>query len=343
MTRHIRIEGVPPGAVLLAAISVASAEAAAQEETVIRMATVPCICFAPLYVAEAKGYLDEAGIAVEPTQVTSGQDGIALVAAGRLDVLMGGLSAGFFNAVDRGIEVRVVASMGGESVADDAWPAVPLIARTALVESGEVTGPADLEGRRVAMSGGIGSLSSFDVSVYLQDHGLTLEDVEVVALGGAEIVQAMENAVIDATVQGGPFSNRLVDSGAGTVIAPSLAQVMGKDIAKTAVVVNPSYLEENREVVVDFVHALARAAADLDGAGYDDPEHRAILAEALGVDERTLAFGRFWFVDALDPAAVDIEALHDVFLREGVLRAPVDYSGVIDPTIHAAVAARLAQ
>lgn len=343
MTRHLRIDGFLAGAALLAGVLLMAGKAEAEEDRVIRMATVPCICFAPLYVAEAKGYLADAGIVVEPTQVTSGQDGIALVAAGRLDVLMGGLSAGFFNAVDRGIEVKVVASMGGESVADDAWPAVPLIARTELVESGEVTGPGDLAGRRVAMSGGIGSLSSFDVSVYLQDHGLTLRDVEVVALGGAEIVQAMENGLIDATVQGGPFSNRLVDSGAGTVISPSLAQVMGRDISKTAVVVNPTYLEENRGVVVDFVHALARAAADLAGDGYDAPEHRAILAEALGVDERTLEFGRFWFVDALDPAAVDLRALHDVFLREGVLSTRVDYSDVVDWSVHEEVEARLAR
>ena len=68
--------------------------------------------FAPIYVAEAKGYFEDEGIDVNLENVKSGQDAIPLAASGQIDVVAAGFAAGFFSAIDTGLEVTVVGSMG---------------------------------------------------------------------------------------------------------------------------------------------------------------------------------------------------------------------------------------
>src|SRR5699024_11863145 len=68
--------------------------------------------FAPTYVAEAKGYFEDEGLDVNLENVKSGQDAIPLAASGQIDVVAAGFAAGFFSAIDTGLEVTVVGSMG---------------------------------------------------------------------------------------------------------------------------------------------------------------------------------------------------------------------------------------
>src|SRR5699024_4471111 len=66
----------------------------------VRVGHVPSSLFAPLYVADAKGFFEEAGITVELTPLKSGQDGIPMLSNDQLDVMIAGFSAGMFNALD---------------------------------------------------------------------------------------------------------------------------------------------------------------------------------------------------------------------------------------------------
>ena len=72
-------------------------------------------------MAIEKGYLAEAGIAPQLEVVTAGQDAMALAAQGQLDVVVGGFGAATFNAIDRGLEIRVVGTMGAQPQTGFPW------------------------------------------------------------------------------------------------------------------------------------------------------------------------------------------------------------------------------
>ena len=80
----------------------------------VRLAHVPSTLFAPLYVAIEKGYLQEQAINTQLEVITAGQDAMTLTAQGQLDAVVGGFGAATFNAIDRGLEIRVVGSMGAQ-------------------------------------------------------------------------------------------------------------------------------------------------------------------------------------------------------------------------------------
>jgi len=322
-----RTIGLAAGAALAVLVGVGSGSAVA--ETKLRAAIVPCSCFAPYFVADARGYFKQAGIAVEQTQVTSGQDAIAFLANGHIDALFGAISAGFFNALARDIKVTIVASMGGESMNGEA-PAVPLLIRSDLVESGAVKSVADLKGRAIGFPGGLGSISSFDLMTYLGSTSLTLGDIRIVNIPPPELIMALANRSIDAGIVGSPFSTKIIADGVARTIVPSIAKLRGRDTYKTAVMVNPEFLRRNGAAVQAFVEALLKANRDLAGDGYAKPENLAILNAATKLEGTALTRDRYYFDERLDPKVVDLEGIQRAFVEMGAVKTPAKLDGVVD-------------
>src|SRR5579875_1928791 len=100
----------------------------------------------PIYVAVEKGYFQEQGIDLQFEPIT-GADSAAYLSTGQLDLALDAITAGFFNAIERGADMRIIAPAGILTLEDSP---LPLVVRAELVHSGAVQGPADLKGRRVA-------------------------------------------------------------------------------------------------------------------------------------------------------------------------------------------------
>src|ERR1044072_3022416 len=103
------------------ATTASTAEAAVTEEskpaggkTTIRLGYVPVMIFAPLYVAQVRGYFAVEGLDVSLTLVQGGSDSVVQLAAGNFDAAAGGAAAGMLNAAARGVKFMIVAPMHQE-------------------------------------------------------------------------------------------------------------------------------------------------------------------------------------------------------------------------------------
>jgi NitT/TauT family transport system substrate-binding protein len=101
-----------------------------------------------IYIARERGYFREQGIEAELTPFSSLPDAAMLLNSGKLDLYAGGTGANLFNAVLRGVEMRVVADKS-HSEAGVKYKAI--VARRDLWDSGTIRGLADLRGRTVGM------------------------------------------------------------------------------------------------------------------------------------------------------------------------------------------------
>jgi NitT/TauT family transport system substrate-binding protein len=104
---------------------------------------------------------------------------VAPMGAGQLDVGGGAASAGLYNAVDRGIRIKIVADKA-HNVPGAGFQA--FMVRKDLIESGKVKSFADLKGMKVAITGAGGSDASV-LNEAMKSAGLTYNDVEKVYLG----------------------------------------------------------------------------------------------------------------------------------------------------------------
>src|SRR5262249_22169909 len=73
---------------------------------------VRAIAPAAVSVGVGQGDFAQEGIAIDVADIRSALDTIGPLATGQLDVSMGAATAGFFNAANKGFDLRVIAAMG---------------------------------------------------------------------------------------------------------------------------------------------------------------------------------------------------------------------------------------
>ena len=90
-------------------IALAIASPAMAQETTIKVGTARAISVGATLYAIEKGYFKDAGIKLDMEYINSSADVMALVAQNQYQIVEGGVSAGFFNAVDKGLPIMMVA------------------------------------------------------------------------------------------------------------------------------------------------------------------------------------------------------------------------------------------
>jgi NitT/TauT family transport system substrate-binding protein len=183
--------------------SAAHAQSAAKlprlaEPTTVKLGwTLGSITLAGVYVAMDKGYFRDANIDVELVTVDNINALIAPIATGQIDIATGGPSAGFFNALGRGVKLRIVAD---QNTARPGASSIALMVRKDLIDNGEVKDYADLKGRTIAVVSKRATME-LDVLKALQKGGLTRKDVNLINMGFPQMNLAFGNKSIDAALQ----------------------------------------------------------------------------------------------------------------------------------------------
>src|SRR5574341_307689 len=176
--------------------------------TRLRVVHVPVLIFAPLYVAIEKGYFAQQGLEVELITTPGGVSSFAVLAGGNAEIVVGGLGAALFNAAARGLDFKVVGPVHMEK------PPVstPLVVSKRAYDSGEIRSIRDLRGKRVSVNV-IGSATEFWANAALLKGGLSLADVQLVAVNFPDVPAALANGAIAAGLLGEPLATLAEDQG----------------------------------------------------------------------------------------------------------------------------------
>ncbi|HLI26884.1 MAG TPA: ABC transporter substrate-binding protein [Chloroflexota bacterium] len=209
----------PPGASASASSAAPAARAAAPDAiplgqplrppVVVRAATTPSLSNGGRYVAMERGYFEEEGIQIEDVPSDTSAQLFPALAAGQIDLLAGGPTAGLFNAIAQGIPVRIVL---------DQWTAYPgneaggLLIRKDLIDSGRVREVADLRGLRISYTAK-GHTTQKLVADLLATANLRLSDIQEVELNYGDLNVALGTGNVDGGVTIEPFGGRAVADG----------------------------------------------------------------------------------------------------------------------------------
>lgn len=226
----------------------------------VRIGTTNSSSDAPLFIAEAKGYFKAEGIDVEFTDFDSAAKMIAPLGTGQLEVGAGSPTAGFYNAVARGLDVRMVADKGSMP---QGYGYLGVMIRKDLVDSGKVKSIADLKGGKIALPAQ-GTTTDATLNEALKKGGLKWTDVDVVYMGFPQHVIALQNKAVDASVTTEPSATRAEQMGAAV-------RYMSGDVAypnqQVAVILyGGKFIKEQPEIGRKFMRAYIRAVRDYNDA-----------------------------------------------------------------------------
>lgn len=302
-----------------AAEPTATEQAAAPEEelTEATIGIVPVLIYGPVLLAHEKGYFEDYGIASELSPLAGGADMVTLTANGDFDFGIGGAGPAFFNAINRGVELTVIAPLHFERPP----LATPLMVSKERYDSGELDSIEKLEGKKVSVNAR--GATEYWLDQALRQGGLTIEDIDLQELGFGDVAAALESGALDAAMLGEPLATQAEQNG----IAVRLTDDFVSDFQPTFVFVNTSFAEENRDLVVNFLAAYLQGCRDLTGDDWANTENLEMLNRQTNVPADLIEDAARTYCEPNGEVNIDdLETLQEFFAARGLL----DYEEMMD-------------
>jgi NitT/TauT family transport system substrate-binding protein len=289
-----------------------------QDRTQVRLPLgyIPNVQFAPLYVAQEKGFFSENGIDLQLDYAFE-TDGVALVGANNLQF-----------AVVSGEQVLLARAQGLPVVYVMAWYGDFPVAVAAKKEQG-ITRPQDLRGKTIGLPGLYGA-NYIGLRALLGYAGLREEDVRLESIGFTQVeaLATDQQQAVAIYAANEPIHLRAMGYEIDVINVSDYIHLTANGLItnETTAANNPDLV---RRMVDAFSRGLAYAAEHPDEAYEISKKYVETLADAdPQIQKQVLATSiEFWQLSPLgfsDPQAWG--NMQEVLLEMGLLAAPVDTS-----------------
>jgi NitT/TauT family transport system substrate-binding protein len=242
------------------------------QEAVVRIGMARSVSNGAELIAIEKGYFKDVGIKVEIEDIDTSANTIALLAQNRLQIVAGGISAGYFNALEKGLPVTIIADRVSTPIGHN------LMLRPDLKD--QVKSLADLKGKIVA-SNGAGSVSTYEVGKMLETAGLKISDVDVKVFPFTQMALAFTNKAIDAAIVIPPFVSQFLDQGHAVAFAAPDDLVQPSPMTIAVIMVNTDWAAKNPDVLRNYYTAYLRGVRDYCNAYHGAPIKDEIIAALI--------------------------------------------------------------
>jgi len=285
------------------------------EVKTFHVATLTWVGYAPIYLAQEKGYFD--GIKVELEKIEDTPARRAALASGNVEGSVDILDS-FTNGAAAGLPASVVLklddSMGGDGI----------------VVRKSINSIHDLRGKTVAYPQGLPS--HFFLLALLNEAGMKITDVESRPMEADQAGAAFVSGTVDAAVTWEPWLSKASAMPDGKILTTS-RETPG--LIVDVFTVRNDYLRDNPEVVRAFVRGWLRAvefwktnpkeAAPImaSSMGLSEPEFAQMVA---GVGYADLANNQAFFTASpggASPFAKTVDRANQIWGREGLIKIPI--------------------
>ena len=311
------------GLVAIASLLAAS-DAAAQQKTTVKVGVTDRPDNAALYLAYRRGYFERQGIALEFVGGgAAAQDFVPALGLNQIQVAAGSPSAGLFNALNRGIDIRIVADWAHVGGPDDAT--FSLVARTDLMDSGAIRSLSDLKGKTIGIGPTHGAVNDILISEVMRQGGLALGDADLVLIGFADGLAAMSSHKLDAALLIEPLVTQAARKGIAKVLVTAGAVI--PDTALALVYYSPEFASDG-DLATRYMVAYLQGKRDFFDAFFalrDRDVAIAILAQDLPrVPAELWAAARPNIADLNGAVNVaSLEAQAQFYKKDGEITGPI--------------------
>ena len=254
--------------ILFVGLGVASAGSAAYGEETIKMGVVRSLANGALLLAEQNGYLKQAGIKLELDYVQSSSTAMASLAQGQLNIIAGGVSAGYFNALDKKLPIIITIDRVTTPVRHN------LMLRTDLRD--QVKTLKDLKGKVLA-SNAPGSISTYEIGKLMETVGMSVNDVEIKNIPFGQYAVALKNKAVDAALAIPPLRFGLEANNLAIPFAESDDIIKPAPLTIAVHLVNTDWAKTRQETLQKFYVAVTRGIRDYCNAYHNGSNRKALI------------------------------------------------------------------
>ena len=233
------------------------------------------------FIALNRKYFEQEGLAVDPTNFSSGTAALQNLIGGNADVVEGSFEH-TLRMQTKGQHLMCIAVFGR-------YPANVLVVRKS--KAGEIKTVADLKGKKIGISAPGSSTHNF-VAGLMERAGVSYKDASFISVGtGLSAVAAMKSSnELDAIVNLDPAINAMVDSGLGDVLADSRTEegtkaAFGGPYLADCLYAKIDFVKANPNTAQAIANAIVHAMQWLKTASIDDII-KSVPAEYYQADEK---------------------------------------------------------
>jgi NitT/TauT family transport system substrate-binding protein len=265
--------------VVLATAGVLSTLTAHAQEQTVRVGQVRSLASLATMVAVEKGYFRAAGIKVVIDDLDTSTDSLAVVAQNRYQIVEGGMSAAYFNAVEKNFPVTIVVDRASSPLGHK------LLVRADLKD--RIKDIAQLRGRPLA-SNSRGSITNYEFGKILEMAGLTLKDVDLKFIPFPQVAIAFANKAVDAAFLIPPYASQFAEKGLAFEFADPDDFVTPRPMTIAVNFINTDWAAQNQELVKAYYVAYMRGVRDYCQAYHNGPNRAELIDIAVrtGTEKR---------------------------------------------------------
>ena len=209
----------------------------------ITMSFSTWIGYAPIVVAQKKGFFQKNGVKVSYTLIEDPVQRFAAFKAGRLDGIASTVDT-YARTAAKGVPAKVVlgldASVGGDGI----------------VAKKDISSVSQLKGQKVAVSEG--STSEWLLAYVLDKHGMSLDDVQKTDMTSGDAGAAFAAGRVPVAVTWEPWLSRAESNPNGRVLV-STKEAPYRTIIVDAVAFQPKFVQQHANSVKDFLRGYNEA------------------------------------------------------------------------------------
>jgi NitT/TauT family transport system substrate-binding protein len=257
---------------VLAALGASGIGSANAQETTVKIGVARSTSNAAELMALKRGYFKDAGIKLEWDDIDSTANVIALLAQNQYNVVAGGISAGFFNALEKNLPIIMLSDRVSTPIGHN------LMLRPDLQDT--VKSFKDLKGKVIA-SNGQGSVSTYEVGKMLEREGLTIADVDLKIIPFTQMGLAFRNKAIDAAIVIPPFVWQLEEQGFAVPFGNVDELVQPQPMTIAVIMANTDWITANPDLVRRYMTAWLRGARDYCNAYHGGADRQEVIDELV--------------------------------------------------------------
>ncbi len=216
-----------------------------------------------------RGYFKEAGLNVVIDDIDTSANTMVLLAQNKLQIIAGGVSAGYFNALEKGMPVIIIGDRVSTPIGHD------LMLRADLRD--QITDLRQLKGRAIA-SNGVGSVSTYETGKMLETVGLGISNVDIKVLRFNQMAAALANKAVDAALLIPPFVYEYAEQKFAVGFAQPDKLVQPSPMTIAVIMVNTDWAKQNRETLQRYYTAYLRGVRDYCNAYHGGSIRKEMIA-----------------------------------------------------------------